>query len=227
MHIVPVIDVRYGIAVRAVAGDRANYRALRPEDGAASVLAVAQRYREIYPFSTFYIADLDGIEGRGTNVDLQASLSAALAPVDLWIDSGGFPTPDHLGSLSVIGSESLSDEGAAVQALSQPGEHVLSLDFRGDDFLGPSVLLDRSELWPARVLVMTLARVGTHAGPDVARIAQIARLAPHVQIYAAGGVRDVADLRAVRAAGASGALIASALHAGKIKADDLDEIIGL
>jgi phosphoribosylformimino-5-aminoimidazole carboxamide ribonucleotide (ProFAR) isomerase len=104
---------------------------------------------------------------------------------------------------------------------------VLSLDFRGDDFIGPPALLQRPHLWPARVIVMTLARVGADGGPDLARIAQIANLAPQAQVYAAGGIRDIADLRAARAAGAHGALIASALHAQKIKADDLEEITGL
>jgi hypothetical protein len=41
---------------------------------------------------------------------------------------------------------------------------VLSLNFRGDSFLGPKGLCDAPHLWPARVIVMTLARVGGDAG---------------------------------------------------------------
>ncbi len=47
------------------------------------------------------------------------------------------------------------------------------------------------------------------------------------RIYAAGGVRNRADIEALHAAGAAGVLIATALHAGTIKADDLKEIAGL
>ena len=47
------------------------------------------------------------------------------------------------------------------------------------------------------------------------------------RVYAAGGVRNRADLEALRAAGAAGALVATALHAGTIKAGDLVEIAGL
>ena len=53
---------------------------------------------------------------------------------------------------------------------------VLSLDFRGDDFLGPRDILDRDDLWPERIIVMTLARVGAASGPDVARVAEIVQL---------------------------------------------------
>jgi phosphoribosylformimino-5-aminoimidazole carboxamide ribotide isomerase len=37
-----------------------------------------------------------------------------------------------------------------------------------------------------------------------------------VAIYAGGGVRDDADLRALESAGAAGALVATALHEGRI-----------
>ena len=36
-----------------------------------------------------------------------------------------------------------------------------------------------------------------------------------------GGVRDVGDLRALAAAGAAGALVATALHSGALGRDDL------
>jgi phosphoribosylformimino-5-aminoimidazole carboxamide ribotide isomerase len=49
---------------------------------------------------------------------------------------------------------------------------VLSLDYRGDSFLR-SKRLCAPHLWPARVIVMTLARIGGDAGPDVDRLADI------------------------------------------------------
>ena len=49
---------------------------------------------------------------------------------------------------------------------SPPDGFVLSLDFRGETFLGPQGLLDDAALWPHRVIVMTLARVGGGEGPD-------------------------------------------------------------
>jgi phosphoribosylformimino-5-aminoimidazole carboxamide ribotide isomerase len=103
---------------------------------------------------------------------------------------------------------------------------VLSLDFRGDEFLGPRELLDDAGLWPDRVIVMTLARVGTGGGPDLARVNEIIGRAGARRVYAAGGVRDRDDLCALHAAGAAGALVASSLHDGAIKTGDLEEIAG-
>jgi phosphoribosylformimino-5-aminoimidazole carboxamide ribotide isomerase len=68
---------------------------------------------------------------------------------------------------------------------------------------------------------MTLARVGSGAGPDLKRFAAIRSIAEEREIYAAGGVRDGADLSALKAAGAAGALIATALHDGRVGRADL------
>jgi phosphoribosylformimino-5-aminoimidazole carboxamide ribotide isomerase len=73
---------------------------------------------------------------------------------------------------------------------------------------------------------MTLSRVGAADGPDLKRVSEIVARAGPRAVYAAGGVRDRGDLKALRAAGAAGALIATALHAGTITAGDLVEITG-
>ena len=258
MEIIPVIDVRHGIAVAAVAGERARYLPLEsPFAKRPDPVAVALGLLSLFPFKTLYVADLDGIEGRGGNVELPARLAEALPRVALWIDDGSAGAADS-GPMQartvVIGSESLGSpsprlrgegwgEGqkrAPVQSAAlhpdplpmKNGEResapwVLSLDFRGDAFLGPAELLDRPELWPDRVIVMTLARVGCGEGPDLARISEISAKGRGRRIYAAGGVRDVGDLEAARRAGAAGALVARALHEGTIKAGDLEKAAGL
>ena len=68
--------------------------------------------------------------------------------------------------------------------------------------------------------------IGSGGGPDVARLQDIASRAGSRRVYAAGGIRDRADLDRIRAVGAAGALVASALHAQKITAGDLKEIAG-
>jgi phosphoribosylformimino-5-aminoimidazole carboxamide ribotide isomerase len=76
------------------------------------------------------------------------------------------------------------------------------------------------------LIVMTLARVGTGGGPDLAKIGGIVRRAGDRRVYAAGGVRGLPDLLALRDIGAAGALVATALHRGQIKTGDLEEIAG-
>jgi hypothetical protein len=60
------------------------------------------------------------------------------------------------------------------------------------------------------------------AGPDLGRLALIRSIAGGREIYAAGGVRNAADLLALKQAGVSGALIATALHERKIVRSDLE-----
>jgi uncharacterized protein related to proFAR isomerase len=120
----------------------------------------------------------------------------------------------------VIGSESQRDS----KLIARHGDSmriVLSLDFRGDAFQGPQEILAEPALWPHRIIVMTLARVGSGAGPDLARFAAIRSIAGGREIYAAGGVRDASDLSVLKAAGAFGALISTALHERRIVAADL------
>ena len=75
--------------------------------------------------------------------------------------------------------------------------------------------------WPRDVIVMTLARVGSGAGPDLARLSEIQAKAPQRSIYAAGGVRDVADLAALSKLGVAGALVATSLHDGRLTGADI------
>ena len=71
--------------------------------------------------------------------------------------------------------------------------------------------------WTSReLLVIDLARVGSGSGPPLERWPSLRRPSPDVAIYAGGGVRDDADLRALESAGAAGALVATALHEGRI-----------
>ena len=64
--------------------------------------------------------------------------------------------------------------------------------------------------------MIDLARVGSGSGPPLDAVAQLGASLPDVAIYAGGGVRGDADLRALELAGATGALIATALHEGRI-----------
>jgi uncharacterized protein related to proFAR isomerase len=74
------------------------------------------------------------------------------------------------------------------------------------------------------VIVMTLARVGAGAGPDLDRVAGVIARAGMRAVHAAGGVRTVADLRALAALGTTGVLVATALHTGTITAADIAEV---
>ena len=234
MDVIPVIDVRHGVAVAAARGDRANYRPLEtPLARSSDPLAVARGFTGLFAFPVLYVADLDGIEGRGSNVTLAADLASVVPDARIWLDEGARPAEAakriaEAVAMPVIGTESLAVETdvAELRAL-PPHAYVLSLDFKDDRFAGPAGVLAEAEHWPHSVIVMTLARVGSGEGPDLARISEIVSRAGERRVYAAGGVRDRADIEALHGAGAAGVLVATALHRGMLKAGDLMEIAGL
>ena len=82
--------------------------------------------------------------------------------------------------------------------------------------MDPAGCWQRPELWPRTVIVMTLDRVGAGSGPDLTTFERLRALAPGRQWIGAGGIRDASDLPAAAAAGASGWLVASALHDGRL-----------
>jgi len=87
---------------------------------------------------------------------------------------------------------------------------------REDRPLGPPALFDRPGLWPPRVIVMTLDRIGAGQGPALNRLRATLTQAPGKQVIAAGGVRDTHDLETLEAMGVHAVLVASAIHDGTL-----------
>ena len=230
MQAIPVIDLMGGEVVGARMGDRASYRPLELQLASTSdPVSIVRGLLAVYPFPTLYVADLDAIQSNGDNFPALRRIRAEFPTLQMWVDNGAADCAAlealigaDLG-VPVIGSESQRD---SVLIARRQGSRriVLSLDFRGDVFQGPAEILAEPALWPSRVIVMTLARVGSGVGPDVARFVAIRSIAGGRETYAAGGIRDAADLAALKAAGASGALIATALHERRIVAADLEAL---
>jgi phosphoribosylformimino-5-aminoimidazole carboxamide ribotide isomerase len=228
LQAIPVIDLMDGEVVRARMGDRASYRSLEsPLSPTSDPVAVVRGLLAVYPFPTLYVADLDAIQRNGDNFPALRRIRAKFPGLQMWVDNGAADAAALEAVIGagldapVLGSESQRDSALIAQRRDSR-QVVLSLDFRGDAFQGPAEILAEPGLWPQRVIVMTLARVGSSAGPDLKRFAAIRSIAGAREIYAAGGVRDAADLSALKAAGAAGALIATALHERRIVRADLE-----
>ena len=222
MQVIPVIDLIGAQVVRAKMGDRDAYRPIEtPLSRTPDPVDVVAGLLRLSAFPTLYVADLDAIRGRGDNFAALARLRAAFPQLQLWIDNGAASVSAVAATRAygtpVLGSESQRD----LALIAATPDALLSLDFRGDAFQGPPELLAHPELWPDRLIVMTLGRVGSGAGPDLDRLAAIRGIAGPRRLYAAGGVRNPADLAALTAFGAAGVLVASALHDGRIAAADL------
>jgi phosphoribosylformimino-5-aminoimidazole carboxamide ribotide isomerase len=224
MRVVPVIDLKGGLAVHAVRGERERYRPVGRDP-----LSLARGFRAELGLDELYVADLDAITGAGGNdAVIRALASEARAMVD-----AGICEPDRARELLelgvdrvVVGTETLNSPDALDRLLAEVPELVLSIDLRDGRTLSPDpqlaglpaldvvARLHRAAL--REVIVLDLARVGSGAGPDVGLFTEIHAAFPDLELLAGGGVRDAADLRALGAAGAAGALVATALHRGVI-----------
>jgi phosphoribosylformimino-5-aminoimidazole carboxamide ribotide isomerase len=237
MRVIPVIDLKSGAAVHAVRGERERYRPLGSKIVAGSdPVEVARVVREALGLDELYVADLDAIAGGRRHCHVVAALAReARVMVDAGVtEVAAVGRLLELGAARVvIGTESLTNQAALerLRAELPDAPLVLSLDLRAGQVVSPDPELARLRAPEAlarlgrsgvrEVIVLDLARVGSGAGPDVALLRELAARFPELALLAGGGVRDVADLRALAEAGAAGALVATALHSGAIGPDEL------
>lgn len=222
LEIIPVIDLKGGRAVHARHGLRECYQPLAtPLCPDGDPLALASTLLSLYRFRTIYIADLDALMAAGSNFGLIQDLVARFPETVFWIDQGpaNLPSgePAAFSWVTVLGSESLND--AILGALSvRRDEWILSLDFSASGLIGPKILLENDRLWPERIIVMNLARVGGEQGPEWGRLEFFRRRWPDRKFIAAGGVRNEHDLYRIHSSGFVGVLVATALHRGTLSA---------
>lgn len=230
MLIIPVIDLMGGKVVHARGGRRDQYQPLVSQlTSSVYPNAVIKQLLSWYPFSEIYIADLDAIEYGTIDNAFYLQLHQLFPQLTIWLDAGIRHHHDWLfwqdlpNIKPVLGSESLLE----LELLKQPRakEYVLSLDFRQGQLLGKFDLLNHCDLWPDRIIVMSLDSVGAGAGPDAQLIQQIQSIKPETELIAAGGIRGEQDLLRLTEMGVKGALIASALHKGRLSAKTIRQIM--
>ncbi len=211
-----------GRVVAAIRGDRANYRTLSsPLGDADDPPALAAALVGAVSSTTLYIADLDAITGHGAQGPLVATIAARLPDREIWVDAGAREVAQTLlpaaACVPVFGTETLASIVELEGACRFHGRRwILSLDSQQGRQLGAFDARTRTDLWPDRVIVMTLERVGSNQGPALDELAALVRAHPEIRFFAAGGVRDAVDLDRLRDVGAAGALVATAIHRGTV-----------
>jgi phosphoribosylformimino-5-aminoimidazole carboxamide ribotide isomerase len=236
MRIIPVIDLRAGEAVHGTGGDREKYAlvesALTPALGDA--LALAQAYASVLKTSEVYVADLDSIAGAPVQYVMHQRLSRIARS---WIDAGvrseetACALIDVGAERVVVGLETLPSFEILQRIVRRLGEDrvVFSLDVRsGVPLARADALREMAPRELARravdagahtVIVLDLGRVGRAEGADDEMIREMRAALPGIDLIVGGGVRHGADLDRLAAAGANGALVATAVHRGVIGAD--------
>lgn len=245
MRIIPVLDVLNGRIVRGIAGQRDRYQPVKsiltPSSDAKSICDAFERQ---FGITEFYIADLDGIERDATNFNV---LTTVRDPrYRIWLDAG-FSSVAKLNSIQqnlsldflyriIVGLECCPDVSnlESLQKAISSERLVFSLDLHHGE---PLVSSDVSPAWshatPLQIadqviqlgiktmIVLDLAAVGMGKGiPTLNLCRQIKQRYPTLELITGGGVNSKTDLTKLESY-CDGVLIASALHDGRLTAEDL------
>ncbi len=226
-----------GQVVRAIGGRREEYRPIVSKlTTSTDVYEVAKALLDAAGVWELYIADLDAIRGR-YDISPRVDEFAYWLEFPVWLDVGTsetkgapfFSSAPHIRpvvALETAGTPGLL--GSAVSAVSAPV--AFSLDLRAGELLGDwskwgakhsrdAIAVTRTAVSAGAraIIVLDLARVGTGTGCGTEGVLrQIRAEFPDIDLLAGGGVRTWDDVERLGEAGASGVLVASALHDGML-----------
>jgi len=237
MRILPVLDLLGGEVVRATAGRRREYRPVVSTLTTSSrPLDVARAFRSHFGLTELYLADLDAILGDEPAFTVYAALAAD--GFRLWVDAGvhSGERPRRLAKAGVeniiIGLETVAGPRTLADACAAFGDRIVfSLDLKDGMALGnattwesvdPEAIAARAvALGVGRMIVLDLVRVGGGGGVGTEKLCRrLVAAHPDLEVIAAGGVRGGDDLRRLKEWGVRGALVASALHDGRLTRAD-------
>jgi len=233
MIIYPAIDLRGGRVVRLTEGKFDQEKSYGDDP-----LAVARGFRAAGAV-WLHVVDLDGAKDPAQR---QTALVASIVQgCGLRVQSGGgIRDESHVRTLLdagvtrvIVGSLAVKQPDLVGGWLEKfgPEKIVLALDVRLNTAGVPmiavagwqadsGVTLDatlRSFLPRGlrHILCTDISRDGKLTGPNTALYTELLRKFPALQLQASGGVSSLADLRALKAAGAPGAIVGRALYEGK------------
>lgn len=225
----PAIDLKGGQVVRLRRGEMAD-ATIYSDDPAAQAVAFAAA-----GFGWLHVVDLDGaFAGKPANAAaVRAILAAASMPVQLgggirsmataqaWLEAGV--------ARIILGSVAVKDPGFVRQACRAfPGRVALGIDARGgmvategwaevSDIPTIELALRFADAGAAAIIFTDVERDGMLGGANALATRALAA-AVGVPVIASGGVADVAEIAALRAApeGIAGAILGRALYDGRI-----------
>ena len=245
MRIIGVIDLLDGRAVHARGGARDRYAPVqraagRPIDP-GNVQELGEVYTDVLGVAEVYAADLDAILDQRPQEEVTRTLASLKAP--LWLDAGVRSIDDARHAIAlgatraIVGLETLpsfdvlsnvcaaiGSDRVAFSLDLRNGRPVLTNGARREGAHSPEAIAKLAVLaGVTTVIVIDLARVGTGRGLDVDLLSAIHSAEPQLNLVAGGGVGGWDDLVNVAKAGCSAALVATALHDGRITAAEISE----
>lgn len=235
MIIIPAIDIINQQPVRLYQGDYAQKEVV-----GNSILELAQTF-EKEGADYLHLVDLDGAkEGSLINQEIIIEVAKTLSiPVEI---GGGIRSMesisyylDHGLSRVILGTSAMEDETLLVQAIAKYGDKIaVGIDCKdgyvyGRGWLEASHLhyLDFAKTLEAKgvktVIVTDISKDGTLSGPNVEML-EILSTHVNMDIVASGGIKDIDDIKALKALGLYATITGKAMYH---KTLDLKEAIAL
>jgi phosphoribosylformimino-5-aminoimidazole carboxamide ribotide isomerase len=231
MRCVFVLDLFNGKVVHAVRGERRLYRPVEEYSKVVSSSDPISIIKKLSP-QEIYIADLNRIQGLGENLMLIrviSSLTKTMADIGVSSDSDIDLLMPYV--MPILGTETAGFELIRRAAESRPDALCVSIDMKNREVLTPQgstrmdpfdMIMRLNSLDIREVILLELDRVGTAKGIDREFLIMAASISRHPLILG-GGVKDESDLDLLEEIGISAALVATAVHDGRIGLDRLNK----
>ena len=227
-RIVFVLDIYNRTVVHAQGGNRQNYQPIHKSSVLCNTSKPIEVIDAINP-KEVYIADLNILQGIGEHDTNFNDIRAVLQKVKTMLDPGISSLSDIGDTLSLASSVILGTETASLDTISRaasefPGRVNVSIDIKNGRILtrDPDMPNDPIEVIGMLnnmdirdIIILDMDRVGTSSGVDAQFLSTIAASSNH-DVLLGGGVKDMSDIESLKDIGLKGALVATALHNGKI-----------
>jgi phosphoribosylformimino-5-aminoimidazole carboxamide ribotide isomerase len=229
MIAVPALDIRSGVCVQLVGGSYAHEIVRLPDP-----VAIAKQWRDL-GFQRLHVVDLDAATRRGNNTSMVRSILRRGGWPEVQV-GGGIQTIEQIAELLtlgatrvVVGTRAIEEPAwLALMAERFPHRLIVAADVRERQVvtrgwvkqldLDIADALDALAGLPlAGVLVTAVHQEGRLHGPDVDLMRLVVSRVT-VDVYAAGGVATLDDLRVLANTGVRAVVIGTALYTGALDA---------
>ncbi|MEX2681886.1 MAG: 1-(5-phosphoribosyl)-5-[(5-phosphoribosylamino)methylideneamino]imidazole-4-carboxamide isomerase [Candidatus Sigynarchaeota archaeon] len=227
--VIPAIDLREGKCVRLTKGEIGTETTYyeKPVDALKHWMALGAR--------TIHVVDLDAAAGIGNNqATIKDLVAAAGKKADIQV-GGGIRSVEIADAYLALGVKRVVVSTAAVKkpsivkqiSVKHGSESIIvALDHRNEKVQvkgwtedSGKDIYEMGKIMAANgagfILLSSVEADGAFAGPDLAATAKMVK-SVGIPVFAAGGTRNLGDIKDLREVGAAGVIIGKALYEGKI-----------
>lgn len=220
--IIPVLDLKNGIAVSGKSGERETYKPLETVfHESASPVEIAKSLKDAGAVR-IYIADLDSIENRKSNFDVTRKVNKY---IPVMLDCGSKNVSDVGKALEVadkviIATETLKDidDLKVIFDKFDRNRLIISIDIKDGKIFSKYLNINMEdfikkieEIRPQEVILLDISQVGTEKGVNEELIKKFLKLT----LIIGGGITS-RDIKKLEKLGINKFLVGSALHNGKL-----------